>query len=115
MKIAKSLIVVLTLVATSLTYANVAKLTDDVRKELEAVYAKIDAAIEEKDVKTLESLLGEDYEKQVDGKTLKRDEAVAQMKKVLKQSKKSSRSKRQLTKSSKSKAIKLLITRKLPK
>ena len=83
MNTVKSLVIILMLAAVGLASANVVTITDDIRKELEAVYAKIDAAIEDKDLKTLEALLGEDYEKQVDGKTIKRAEAVAQMKKSL--------------------------------
>lgn len=81
MNFGKSLILVLMLAVFGLASINVIAAVDDTRKELEAVYAKIDKAVESKDIKTLESLLAKDYEKQVDGKTLKRAEAVAQMKK----------------------------------
>ncbi len=84
MKAVKSLVLVLMLAVLSAAATNLASAAaDDVRKELEAVYAKIDEAIENKDLKTLESLLAEDYEKQSEGKTIKRAEAVAQMKKSL--------------------------------
>lgn len=84
MKAAKGAFLILTLLLTGLTYINPASASrDDVRKELEAVYAKIDAAITGKDLKTLESLLGEDYEKQRGDETIKRAEAVAEMKKSL--------------------------------
>ncbi len=81
MKVVKSLILISVLALSAVAQTNVTKATDDTRKELEAVYAKIDKASVEKDLKTLESLLDEDYEKQVDGKTIKRAEAVARMKK----------------------------------
>jgi len=81
MNFVKSLALIFMLAGVSLASANVFTLLDDIRKELEAVYAKIDKATEDKDVKTLESLLAEDYEKVADGKTLKRDETVARMKK----------------------------------
>jgi ketosteroid isomerase-like protein len=81
MNFVKSFVLILMLAAICLASANVMTAIDDTRKELEAVYAKIDTAIENKDLKTLESLLGEDYEKQSDGKTIKRAEAVADMKK----------------------------------
>jgi len=84
MKVAKSLFLVLTLVLTGLSYVNFASASDDdVRKELEAVYAKIDAAMKSKDLKTLESLLGEDYERQVGDKTIPRAEVVSNMKSSL--------------------------------
>lgn len=81
MNLVKSLVLILMLAAVGLASTKAITVIDDTRKELEAVYAKIDAAIEGKDIKTLESLLSEDYEKEADGKTLKRAEAVAQMKK----------------------------------
>jgi hypothetical protein len=81
MKFGKSLMLILVLALTGFAYTSVIRVEDDVRKALEAVYAKIDTATEEKDMKTLESLLGADYEKQSGGKTLKRAEVVAQMKK----------------------------------
>jgi ketosteroid isomerase-like protein len=83
MNAVKSLIIILMLGAIGLASTNIVTLIDDTRKELEAVYAKIDEAIKDKDLETLESLLSEDYEKRVDGKTIKRAEAVAQMKKSL--------------------------------
>ena len=83
MNVIKGLALILILGAVSLASASILTAADDTRKELEAVYAKIDEAIENKDIKTLESLLSEDYEKQADGKTIKRAEAVAQMKKSL--------------------------------
>lgn len=81
MNFVKSLALILMIVTVGLASTNVFTPIDDTRKELEAVYAKIDKATEDKDVKTLESLLAEDYEKEVDGKTLKRTETVARMKK----------------------------------
>ncbi len=82
MKLFKTAFLVLTLLLTGLTYINSASANDDdVRKELEAVYAKIAAAVKAKDMKTVESLLGDDYEKQVGDKTIKRAEVIAQMKK----------------------------------
>jgi len=81
MNAVKSLVIILMLGAIGLASTNVITVVDDTRKELEAVYAKIDKAIKDKDIETLESLLGEDYEKQADGKTIKRAEAIAQMKK----------------------------------
>jgi ketosteroid isomerase-like protein len=83
MKAIKSLVLIILLGAISLASTNVITIADDIRKELEAVYAKIDEAIKDKDLKTLESLLSEDYEKQAEGKTIKRPEAIAQMKKSL--------------------------------
>lgn len=83
MNAVKSLVLILMLGVIAVASTNVVIAADDTRKELEAVYAKIDEAIENKDLKTLESLLGEDYEKQADGKTIKRAEAIAQMKKSL--------------------------------
>jgi hypothetical protein len=71
-----------------LNFVNLATADDSVRKELEAVYAKIDAAVKAGDSKTLESLLGEDYEKRSGDKTLNRDEAVAEMKQNFKSIKK---------------------------
>lgn len=82
MKTIKSAFLILTLLLTGLTYVNsVTASDDDVRKELEAVYAKIDAAVKGKDLKTLESLLAKDYEKQRGDKTIERAAAVAEMKK----------------------------------
>ena len=83
MNFIKGWALILILGAVALAATGAATTTDDTRKELEAVYAKIDEAIENKDIKTLESLLSEDYEKRADGKTIKRAEAVAQMKKSL--------------------------------
>ena len=83
MNFIKGWALILILGAVALAATGAATITDDTRKELEAVYAKIDEAIENKDIKTLESLLSEDYEKRADGKTIKRAEAVAQMKKSL--------------------------------
>lgn len=84
MKFFKSAFLVLTLLLTGLTYAgSTTANNDDVRKELEAVYAKIDRAIKDKDLKTLESLLAKDYERQSGEKTIERGAAVADMKKSL--------------------------------
>lgn len=80
MKFVNSAFLILTLVLVGLGYANATSSADDVRKELEAVYAKIDRAIVNSDMKTLESLLADDYEK-IDGdKTIKRADAIAAMK-----------------------------------
>lgn len=82
MKTVKSAFLILTLLLTGLAYANsVTASGDDVRQELEAIYAKIDAAMKSKDLKTLESLLAEDYEKQRGDKTIERAAVVAEMKK----------------------------------
>lgn len=81
MYLVKSFVLIVLLAAVGLASPNAFKPFDDTRKELEAVYAKIDKAIVNKDIKTLESLLGEDYEKQSGDKTIKRAEAVADMKK----------------------------------
>ena len=64
-----------------LNFVNLASADESVRKELEAVYAKIDAAVKAKDVATLESLLADDYEKRAGGKTLNQEQTVAEMKK----------------------------------
>lgn len=80
MKLVNSACLILALVLVGLGYAKATVGRDDVRKELEAVYAKIDKAIVASDMKTLESLLAADYEK-IDGeKTIKRSEALAEMK-----------------------------------
>jgi ketosteroid isomerase-like protein len=73
----------LMLAVAGLAFSNVLITTtaaNDAKKELAAVYAKIDAAIKNKDVKTLASLLAEDYEKEVEGKKLNRAETIAEMK-----------------------------------
>ncbi len=80
MKAIKSVLLILTVALASLAYTDLTFANNDVRKELEAVYAKIDAAIKSKDEKTLESLLAEDYEKRSGDKTIGRDEVIAQMK-----------------------------------
>lgn len=64
-----------------LNFVNLASADESVRKELEAVYAKIDAAVKAKDVATLESLLADDYEKRAGGKTLNQEQTIAEMKK----------------------------------
>lgn len=71
------------LAALSLAAVPINKADDEIRKELEAIYAKIDAASVAKDVETLESLLATDYEKREGEKTMNRAEAVAEMKKTL--------------------------------
>jgi ketosteroid isomerase-like protein len=81
MKLVKSFVLIVMLAVIGVASTGVLTVADETRKELEAVYAKIDKAIENKDIKTLESLLGEDYEKQSHGKTIKRDAMVAEMKK----------------------------------
>lgn len=83
MKSIKGAFLILALALIGFGYANAAFNADETRQELEAVYAKIDAAIVASDMKTLEALLADDYEK-IDGdKTIKRSEAVAEMKKSL--------------------------------
>lgn len=81
MKVIKSLVLVLMLAAINLAAAQINKADDEIRKELEAVYAKIDTASVAKDTETLESLLAEDYEKREGDKKLNRAEAIAEMKK----------------------------------
>ena len=54
---------------------------ESVKKELEAVYAKIDATIKAKDIKSLESFLTKDFEMIEDGKKLNRAETLAQWEK----------------------------------
>jgi ketosteroid isomerase-like protein len=79
----KNALLIVMLAVFGFAAPSVVRADDDTRKELEAVYAKIDKAIENKDIKTLEALLDEDYEKQSGDKTIKRPEAVAEMKKNL--------------------------------
>lgn len=81
MYLIKSTVLIVMLVAISFASAGAVRAAGDIRKELETVYAKIDKAVENKDMKTLESLLGEDYEKHIGDKTINRAEAVAEMKK----------------------------------
>jgi ketosteroid isomerase-like protein len=83
MKIISSLFLTLMLVAVSFASINVVKAGDDIEDELEAMYAKIDKAVQAKDIDTLASLLSSDYEKRDGTKTFTRDEAVAGMKKNL--------------------------------
>lgn len=79
MKFIKSGILVMLLALVSFGYSKIIS-SDDTRKELEAVYAKIDAALENKDIKVIESLLSDDYEKRIGDKTLNRSEVIASMK-----------------------------------
>ena len=88
MKVIKSLFLVMMLAAVSLAAVHINKVDDEVRKELEAIYAKIDAASVAKDMETMESLLADDYEKREGDKTLNREEAIAEMKKSLESVKK---------------------------
>ena len=88
MKVIKSLVLVLMLASVSLAAVHINKVDDEVRKELEAIYAKIDAASVAKDMETMESLLADDYEKREGDKTLNREEAIAEMKKSLESVKK---------------------------
>lgn len=83
MKVIKSFVLVIMLAAVSLAAVHINKADDEIRKELEAIYAKIDAASVAKDMETMESLLADDYEKREGDKTLNRAEAIAQMKKAL--------------------------------
>ena len=83
MKVIKSFVLVIMLAAVSLAAVHINKADDEIRKELEVIYAKIDAASVAKDVKTFESLLADDYEKREGDKTLNRAEAIAAMKKAL--------------------------------
>ncbi|MDQ2747226.1 MAG: hypothetical protein M3T96_08210 [Acidobacteriota bacterium] len=83
MKFVNGAFLILALALVGFGYASRTFNTDDTRKELEAVYAKIDKAIVESDMETLESLLADDYEKTDGDKIIKRPEAVAEMKKSL--------------------------------
>jgi|GEM_PF-6939688 len=68
------------LAIAGLSFVNLAQADEKVRKELAAVYAKIDAAVKAKDLKTVESFLAEDYEGRSEGKTKTKAETVAEMK-----------------------------------
>lgn len=54
----------------ALSFANLATADEKTRKELEAVYAKIDAAVKAKDLKIFDNVLAKDYENRVGGKNL---------------------------------------------
>ena len=56
MNFVKSFVLILMLAAIGLASTNVITVIDDTRKELEAVYAKIDTAIENKDLKMAPSI-----------------------------------------------------------
>ncbi len=81
MKFLNGAFLILALALVGFGYASHTFNPNDTRKELEAVYAVIDKAIVESDMETLESLLADDYEKMDGEKTIKRAEAVAEMKK----------------------------------
>lgn len=83
MKAARSLFIVLTLVLAGLSFINFAAADDSVKKELEAIYAKMDKAIKAKDLKTLETFYAEDFELIMDGKAHKRAEAWEVLKKQI--------------------------------
>lgn len=83
MKIISSLFLTLALVAVAFASTNAFRAVDETRDELEAMYAKIDKAAKDKDIDTLASFLSADYEMHDGDKTIKRDEALAQMKKSL--------------------------------
>lgn len=68
------------LALASLNFVNLATAQDSVRKELQAMYAKIGSAVKSKDLKTLDSLLAKDYENRVEGKTYNKEQTIAQMK-----------------------------------
>lgn len=68
------------LAIAGLSFVNLAQADEKVRKELAAVYAKIDAAVKAKDLKTVESFLAKDYEGRSEGKTKTKAETVAEMK-----------------------------------
>ncbi|MDQ4123272.1 MAG: nuclear transport factor 2 family protein [Acidobacteriota bacterium] len=61
-------------------FVNLVQADAKVRKELAAVYAKVDAAVKAKDLKALESLLADDYEGRSDGKKMNKAETIARMK-----------------------------------
>lgn len=88
MKTVKILVLVLALAVISLAATNAVGIDDEVRQELETAYAKIDAAIKEKDVDTLASFLSEDYEKRAGDKKMNREETIAEMKKTFEMVKK---------------------------
>lgn len=80
----KNLFFALTFLAIgALGFSTIATADGDVKKELTAVYAKMDAAIKARDMKTVISYLGDDFEMTADGKTMKRAEAVAHMQKQM--------------------------------
>lgn len=63
-----------------LSFVNLAQADQKVRKELAAVYAKIDAAVKAKDLKAVSAFLSDDYEGRSEGKKKTKDETVAEMK-----------------------------------
>lgn len=77
----KKIVLAFTLFAVAgLSLVNLVQADEKVRKELAAVYVKIDAAVKAKDLKTLGALLSEDYEGNSEGKKLTKAQTVAEMK-----------------------------------
>lgn len=71
--IASLAVLVVSIVAPSLVQAY----NQDARHELEAVYARVDQATKNKDIKTLKSYLSESFKlKRQDGKIINREEAL---------------------------------------
>lgn len=81
MKFINSLLLSVLLVVVASASTNAFRAADEVRDELEAIYAKIDKAIMAKDIDTLSSLLAADYEKNEGTTKLNRADAIAEMKK----------------------------------
>lgn len=76
----------LTMLLVSMLFAGVAAHADEkeARHDLEAIYAKVDQATKNKDIKTIRSYMAEDFSaKTQDGKVLKRDEALGTLEQSL--------------------------------
>ena len=94
----KTLLAFALLAIAGLSFVNLAQADEKVRKELAAVYAKIDAAVKAKDLKTVESFLAKDYEGRSEGKTKTKAETVAEMKQHFESVKKFTSSKTKIDK-----------------
>lgn len=77
----KKLLLAFALLALAgLSFVNLAQADEKVRKELAAVYAKIDAAVKAKDLKAISAILSDDYEGRSKDKKMTKAETVAEMK-----------------------------------
>lgn len=80
MKVVKSLALIMALAVTGLAFTAA---RDEIRRELEAVYAKIETAMKAKDIAALEALLDEGYEKTSGKETFDRAQTIARMRQNL--------------------------------
>lgn len=76
---------ILLLAAAAISFGSVAQGGDDPDKELKALYAKMDVAVKAKDIKALTQYLNDDFTFDIDGKTLKRAEAIGMFQKSFEQ------------------------------